>query len=98
MPISNPITGAVSAAASSLYGVSPEDLLRVLASLMVNNDGVFIRTTDGGFYRAYELDPPVSPAVEAQITQALQQIMTANNGAFMRSNDGGFILSGSDHG
>lgn len=81
MPIYNPICSDGPGGG----GISEDDLLRFLASLMVNDDGAFLRTNEGGFIKAYELEPGISPEVEAFILDSMGQLIVTDAGLFMRS-------------
>lgn len=89
MPISNPVGGGDGGGGT---GLSQDDVLNILASLMVSDDGAFMRSNDGGFIKAYAVDPPLPLGAEADILGVLGNLVVDDNGVFLRSNDGGFIL------
>lgn len=91
MPIFNPVGGGGGGGGGG-SGLSQEDILRFLASLMVTDDGAFMRSNDGGFIKAYAVDPPLPLGTETDLLGVLSNLVVDDNGSFMRSNDGGFVL------
>ena len=89
MPIYNPVGGGGGGGGG---GLSQDDILSFLASLMVNDEGAFLRTDDGGFIKAYAVDPPLPLGSETDILEVLGNLSVGENGAFLRTADGGFIL------
>lgn len=81
MPIFNP-TAAFGTGGASL---DEEQLIAFLASLMVDDNGAFVRTNDGGFVKAYELQPSLPPDIEAFILDTMGSIVVTDIGTFVRA-------------
>lgn len=81
MPIFNPIAGFGSGGAT----LNEDQLLAFLESLMVDDHGTFVRTDDGGFIKAYDLDPGLTPELEAFILNSMGNIVVSEIGAFVRA-------------
>ena len=80
MPIRNPLLSEGGGGGS----LNQEDVFRLLSSLMVTDDGAFMRTDDGGFIFAIAPDPAIAPALQAFVLDALGSLVVTDIGTFMR--------------